>query len=126
MVATTPCFECFRRFNVIFQVFHLDVAKVYLRCCICYNDDIRMSQAYVFMCFRCFRRVFQVFHLDVAYVAMAIHACFKCMCFKCFICFILMLHLFHMDVAYVAKVIHTCFNSMFQVFHLFQTYVANI
>ena len=79
-------------------------------------------------CFMYFRRVFQVFHLDVAYVAMAIH-----ICFKCFRCFRLMLQLFHPDVAevdlditYVATVIHECFKRMFQVFHLFHMYFANV
>jgi len=58
-------------------VFHPDVAKVDLECCICCNDNIRMLQAYVSSVFRCFKYMFQVFHMDVAYVAMAIHICFK-------------------------------------------------
>jgi hypothetical protein len=70
----------------MFQMFHLDVAEVYLRCCICCNDNIRMLQAYIF---KCFRRMFKAFHLDVAYVVMAILACFKC-----FGCFKLMLQVF--------------------------------
>jgi hypothetical protein len=44
-----------------------------------------------------------------------------------------MLQMFHLNVskvnlgvAHVAMAIHTCFKSMFQVFHLFQTYVANV
>jgi hypothetical protein len=47
----------------MFQVFELDVVKVYLRCCIFCTDNILMLQPYVF---KCFRRMFQVFHLDVA------------------------------------------------------------
>jgi len=31
---TTLCFKCFRCFIIMLHVFHLDVAKVYLRCCI--------------------------------------------------------------------------------------------
>jgi hypothetical protein len=51
----------FRRSRLMFQVFDLDVAKVYLRCCMCYNDNISMLQVYVFsvsgisdVCFKCF------------------------------------------------------------------------
>jgi hypothetical protein len=43
-----------------------------------------------------------------------------------------MLQVFHtyvakvdLDVAYVAMPIHACFNRIFQVFYLFQMYVAN-
>jgi hypothetical protein len=51
-------------------------------------------------------------------------------CFKCFICFYTYVvsvssgrcKVF-LDVAYVAMPIHACFNRMF---HLFQTYVANV
>jgi hypothetical protein len=100
----------------LFQVFHLDAAKVDLRCCICCNDKIRMLQAYV--------QVLQVFQtyvanvssgcfkvdLGVAHVAMAIHACFKC-----FICFRHMLQMFYLDVAKVDLMlhmlaIHACFR----------------
>jgi hypothetical protein len=31
-----------------------------------------------------------------------------------------------LDVAYVAMTVHACFKRMFQVFHLFQTSVANV
>jgi hypothetical protein len=40
--------------------------------------------------------------------------------------------MFHLNVskvdlgAYVAMVAHACFKRMFQVFHLFQTYVENV
>jgi hypothetical protein len=55
---TTPCFKCFRRFGLMFQVLRLDVAKVDLGCCICCIDNIRMLQAYVLsvsdVCFKCF------------------------------------------------------------------------
>ena len=44
-----------------------------------------------------------------------------------------MLQVFHLDVvkvdldvAYVAMAIHACFKHIFQVFHLFQTYVASV
>ena len=61
----------------MFQVFHLDVAKVDMGCRLCYNDNIRMLQAYVSSVLGIFRRMFQVFHLDVAYVVMALPACCK-------------------------------------------------
>jgi hypothetical protein len=31
-----------------------------------------------------------------------------------------------LDVTYVVMAIHTCFKSIFQMFHLFQLYVANV
>jgi hypothetical protein len=69
VVRQTLCFKCFMRFKLLFQVFHLDVAKVDL--------DV----AYVFECFRCFRLLFKVFHLDVEKVdvdvAMTKYACCK-------------------------------------------------
>jgi hypothetical protein len=44
-----------------------------------------------------------------------------------------MLHVFYIDVAkadrdvaYVAMAIHVCFKCMFQMFRLFQTYVASV
>ena len=53
-------------------------------------------------------------------------------CFKCFKCFRLTLQVFHLnvakvdlDVAYVAMAMHACFKRIFQVFCLFQTYVAS-
>jgi hypothetical protein len=33
---------------------------------------------------------------------------------------------FYLDVAYVAVAIHICCKRMFQMFHLFQTYVAEM
>jgi len=48
---STTCFKCFR------QMFHLDVAKVDLGCCICCNDNIRMLQS---VCFECFSYVSSV------------------------------------------------------------------
>jgi hypothetical protein len=62
--------------NLCFKCFDLDVAKIYLRCCICCNDNICMLQTYVF---KCFRRMFQVFWLDVAKVDLGVHiyACCK-------------------------------------------------
>ena len=44
-----------------------------------------------------------------------------------------MLQMFHLDVqnvdlgvAHVAMAIHACFKRMFQVFHLFEAYIANV
>jgi flagella basal body P-ring formation protein FlgA len=56
-----PATPCFRRFKLMFQVVHLDVAKVDLRCFICCNDNIRMFQAYVQSVLVVFKRMFQVF-----------------------------------------------------------------
>jgi hypothetical protein len=87
----------------MFQVFDLDVAKVYLRHCICFSDNIRMLKAYVFKCFRCFRCMFQVFYLDVAKVDLGVaYTCIYVHVAKvCFMCFIRMLQVFNLDVACV-------------------------
>jgi hypothetical protein len=37
-----------------------------------------------------------------------------------------MLHVFHFDIVYVAMTIHVCCKCMFQMFQLFQTYVASV
>jgi hypothetical protein len=66
----------------MFQVFHLDVAKVYLGCFICCNDNVCMFQAYVQSVSVVLDISFKCFHLDVAYVAMVAHAYFKCL-FSC-------------------------------------------
>jgi hypothetical protein len=65
---STSCFKCFRRFRLMFEAFHLNVAKVDLGCCICCNNNICMLQAYVFKYFSCFKNMFQVFHHNVAKV----------------------------------------------------------
>jgi hypothetical protein len=61
----TPCLKCFRHFQLMFQVFHLNVTKVDLGCCIRCNGNIRMLQAYVSsisgvldICFKSFIRMF--------------------------------------------------------------------
>jgi hypothetical protein len=105
----------------MFQVFHLDVAKVDLRCCICCNNNIRMLQTYVSVvsdvCFKCFIGILQkyIWMLHNMHVSRA-----------CFQCFIYMLQVFHLDVvkvdldvAYVVMAIYACFKRMFQVFQLF-------
>jgi hypothetical protein len=53
-----------------------------------------------FKYFRCFRCMFQEFHLNVAKV--------------------------HLDVVYVAIAIYTCCKRMFQVIHVFKTYIITI
>jgi len=72
--------------------------------------------------------MFQVFYMDVAYDCYGSIRMFR----ACFRCFKLMLQVFHLnvakvdlDVAYVVVVIHACFKRIFQVFCLFQTYVAS-
>jgi hypothetical protein len=115
MAIDDAVFKCFRRFRLMFQTFHLDVAKVDQGCFICCNDNIHVFQVYVQnvsvildVCFKCFR-------LDVAYVAMAAHACFKYLfsCVSDLYCKV------DLHVAYVAMAIYACFNSMFQMYHLF-------
>jgi hypothetical protein len=63
-------------FQALFQVFHLDIAKVDLGCCICCNDIIRMLQAYVSTVLDVSEVCFMCVYMYVAYVAMPIHACF--------------------------------------------------
>jgi hypothetical protein len=45
-------------------------------------------------------------------------------CFKCFSYFKRMLQVFYLDVAYIAVTIRICCMYIFQMFHLFLTYVA--
>jgi hypothetical protein len=110
----------------MFQVFHLDVAKVDMGCCTRCNAYIRMLQHYVSsilsgccksrsgmlrtlqclythvatLCFKCFRCMFQVFHLDVVYIVRTIYACFKC--FRRFKCMLQV----RLDVTKVNMVLH--------------------
>jgi hypothetical protein len=37
-----------------------------------------------------------------------------------------MLQVFYLDIAYVVVAIHVCCKFMFQMFHLFETYVASV
>jgi hypothetical protein len=118
----TLCFKCFSCFRLMFQVFHLDVTKVDLQCCIRCNDNVRMLQAYVssgsnvsVICFKCFIRMLHMLLWLYPYVSSVY-----------FKCFTVMLQVFRLDVVYIAIPIHTCFKLMFQVFHLFQKYVANV
>jgi hypothetical protein len=60
---------------------------------------VHVAKVY-FKCFRCFRGMLQVFHINVAKV--------------------------DLDVAHVAIAIHVCCKSLFNMFHLFQTYVATV
>jgi hypothetical protein len=82
----------------MFQVFHLDVAKVDLGCCICCIDNVRMLQAYASrvsdVCCKCFHLDISKVDVGVAHIAMAIHTCFKC-----FVCF----------QTYVENVLSECF-----------------
>jgi hypothetical protein len=86
--------------------------------------------AYVcFKCFRHFRCMLQIFHLDVVKVDRGMLHMLQVfqrhvarVRSKCFICFHLFIAIFfYLDVAYVS---HICCNSMFQMFQLFQSYVA--
>ena len=102
MLKANVCFKYFKYFRGMLQVFHMDVAKVDQRCCICCNSCTRMlqtsipnvSSVFSDVCYKCV-------YLDVAYVS---HICFLCM-FK-------IVHLIH---AYVA---FKCF--------IFQRYVQRV
>jgi hypothetical protein len=75
---------------------------------------------------------------DVAYVTMVVHVCckpqcsifFSNVCCKCVYLdvayvFTHMLQVFYLNVVYVALAIHVCSKCMFQIFQLFQMYVAS-
>jgi hypothetical protein len=106
----------------MFQVFHLDVAKEDLGCCICCNDNIRMFKAYVSSISCVFRCMFEVFHLDVAYIAMALLACFKRM-FPVF-------HMFHNHIVSVSsgcyKSRYGCCICCYAYTLMFQTHVLSV
>jgi hypothetical protein len=89
--------------------------------------------------YACCKPLFQVFYVFsnvcfkssiwMLHMLLLLYQHVPIVCFKCFICFILMLQVFHLivvkvywDVSYVAMPI----QRIFQVFHLFQTNVANI
>jgi hypothetical protein len=80
-------FKYFRRFRFMFQMFHLDIAKVDLRCCICCNDNICMLQAYVSsvsdVCFKCF--IWMLHTLLWLYTHVSSVSYVSNLCCKCFI-----------------------------------------
>jgi hypothetical protein len=101
-------FKCFMCFRLVFQVFHLNVAKVDLGCCIC-------CKLYVWC-----EPMFQEFQ---TFVSNVLSGCFKTR-FWCYTCcngytrmfqayvssvssvFIFMLQMFHLDVLKVDRVLH--------------------
>ena len=101
------CLKCFSCFRCIFQVFHMDVAKVdrdvtyvvvaarvcckRLSQCFIYFF-IRMMQVCLFGCCICFTHMLQVFYLDVAYVFAIVSSVFRCF-YKCFRCMFQVFHL---------------------------------
>jgi hypothetical protein len=100
------------------------------------NRLARPSLPYVayecFKCFKHFRCTLQLFHLDVAKVDWGILHMLHMLqvfqrhvasaCSKYFICFHTSVAIFfYLDIAYVS---HICCNSMFQMFQLFQSYIA--
>jgi hypothetical protein len=82
-----------------------------------------MLQVYVLNVSAVFKRILQVVYLDVAYVALVIYVRCKCMFSAvanvCCKCFIKTLHMLQWAYTYAASV-------CFQMFKLFQTYVASI
>jgi hypothetical protein len=63
------CFKCFRCFGGMFQVFYIDVAKVY--------RDIAHAARVSKVCCKC---SFEMFHLFQTYVASVLYGC--CTCFR--------------------------------------------
>jgi hypothetical protein len=59
------------------------------------------------MCFKRFRGMLQVFRIGVAKVDRDVAKVDR-------------------DVAHVAMAMHICFECMFQMFHLYQTYIASV
>jgi hypothetical protein len=84
-------------FAKCFQWYVASVLKI-----IFYSFHMYVAASVLSGCCICFIHMLQVFILDVAYVS---HTCYKC--------FIWMLHIF------------ICCNNMFQMFHLWPTYVAS-
>jgi hypothetical protein len=99
------CCKCFRCFICMWQVFHVDVAKV--------DRDV----AYVVMTiYVCYKRPFQMFRLFQIDVVRVLSGC--CICFALMLqvfypdvvyVFTHMLQMFHLNVAYVLQWLHTCF-----------------
>jgi hypothetical protein len=112
----------------MFQVFYLDVGKLYLRCCIYCNDNIRMLQVYVLsvsgvsdVYFKCLSRCCICCY---GYTCM-----FQVYVFECFRCFRLMLQVFISKCCKSRSGCCICcygYTHIFYVFHLFQTYVASV
>ena len=57
----------------MFQVFHLNVAKVDMECCICCNGNICMLQAYVLIVSCVSDVYFKMFHRNVSKVDLVLH-----------------------------------------------------
>jgi hypothetical protein len=73
-----------------------------------------------------------MFYLDVVkvdlifYMLQWLYMYFASVRFNCFSCFRHMLLVFYLDIAYIAVDIHVCCKCIFQMCHLFHTYVASI
>jgi hypothetical protein len=72
-------------------------------------------------------------YVDVGYVLLCVSSVFQVFFFKCFILLLLYVAVVafrcfksRSGVAHIAMAIHACFRRMFQMFHLFQTYVASV
>jgi hypothetical protein len=102
------CFECFRCFKGMLQLFYIDVAKV--------DWDVAYVAIVVHVCCK---GLLPMFHLCLS---------------GCCICFTHMLHVFYLDVAYVCKGFEVFLGVFFKVseacckcaFQMFQTYVASV
>jgi hypothetical protein len=123
-----PYFKCFRRFTLMFQVFHLDYCKSRYGMLHMLQWQYMHIASLCFKCFRWLRCIFQVFHLNVAYVTMAIHVCSKRMFWVFQMFQIYVAHLSSECCKSRSKCYICCYSStcMFQVFRLFQMYVGSV
>jgi hypothetical protein len=96
-------------------VFHVYVSSVYCTCC---NGYTRLLQVYLPNVSLVFIRMLHMLQWLYAYVV-------KCM-FQMFQLFHKYVQVFYLDVACLAVAIHICCTSMFQTFHMFQTYVSSV
>jgi hypothetical protein len=104
------------------QVFYIDVAKVdwdvalVAKCFRCMlQTSIQKFSSVSEVCCKCFIWLLHIFQWLYTYVARVYSKYF--ICFR-FILFIWMLH--------ILQWLYTCCNHVFQMFHLFQTYVAEV
>jgi hypothetical protein len=113
-------------FRCMLHMFHLDVSKADLLLHICCNGYMYVASV-CFKCFSSFKRMLQVFYW-MLHMLQWLYTYVASVCLKCFCCFQTYVAsiLSRYDVAYVALAIHVCCKCTFQMFELFQTYVANV
>jgi hypothetical protein len=103
----TLCFKCFGHFRLLFQVFHLDMAKVDL--------DVAMIK------YACCKPMLQMFKVFQTYVANVLCRCLKSIswCCKCLFTHVLSVssvfrcisQMFHLDVLNIDRGVCTCYDG---------------